>query len=158
MIIISEMLYIILLSLKVVTNEKIWGSRVNLTDRFWLVLYSAGNFLPFYRAAILGCSIKHFALTKAKLLVLYMREIIVGAANCKQRRLVLYLMQKGKNLRPSNTAKKKCRKLEANIPRKRMSGPQSQFKHSCVCGLIIYSHDGAAVSAGGNMWTDPGNI
>ncbi len=23
---------------------------------------------------------------------------------------------------------------------------------------IIYSHDGAAVSARGNMWTDPGNI
>ncbi len=22
----------------------------------------------------------------------------------------------------------------------------------------MYSHDGAAVSAGGNMWTDPGNI
>ncbi len=56
------------------------------------------------------------------------------------------------------TAKKKCRKLEAYIPRKGISGPQSQFPHSCVCERIIYSHDGAAVSAGGNMWTDPGNI
>jgi len=56
------------------------------------------------------------------------------------------------------TAKKKCRKFEANIPRKGISGPQSQFPHSCVCERIIYSHDGAAVSAGGNMWTDPGNI
>jgi hypothetical protein len=56
------------------------------------------------------------------------------------------------------TAKKKCRKSEANIPRKGISGPQSQFPHSCVCERIIYSHNGAAVSAGGNMWTDPGNI
>jgi hypothetical protein len=54
------------------------------------------------------------------------------------------------------TAKKKFRKLEANIPRKGISGPQSQFPHSCVCERIIYSHDGAALSAGGNMWTDPG--
>jgi hypothetical protein len=58
----------------------------------------------------------------------------------------------------SHTAKKKCRKLDANIPRKGISGPQSQFPHSCVCERIIYSHDGAAVSARGNMWTDPGNI
>jgi hypothetical protein len=56
------------------------------------------------------------------------------------------------------TAKKKCRKFEANIPRKGISGPQSQFPHSCVSERILYSHDGAAVSAGGNMWTDPGNI
>ncbi len=56
------------------------------------------------------------------------------------------------------TAKKKCRKLEANIPRKGISGPQSQFPHSCAYERIIYSHDGAAVSAGGNMWTDPWNI
>ncbi len=57
-----------------------------------------------------------------------------------------------------STAKKKCQKLEANIPRKGILGPQSQFPHSCVCERIIYSQDGAAVSAGGNMWTDPGNI
>ncbi len=54
------------------------------------------------------------------------------------------------------TAKKKCRKFEANIPRKGISGPQSQFPHSCVCERIIYSHDGAAVSALGNMSTDLG--
>jgi hypothetical protein len=30
-----------------------------------------------------------------------------------------------------NTAKTKCRKLETNIPRKGISGPQSQFPHSC---------------------------
>jgi hypothetical protein len=30
------------------------------------------------------------------------------------------------------TAKTKCRKCEANIPRKGISGPQSQFPHSCV--------------------------
>jgi hypothetical protein len=49
------------------------------------------------------------------------------------------------------TAKTKCRKFETNIPRKGISGPQSQFPHSCVCELIIYSHDGSACSAGGNM-------
>ncbi len=27
-----------------------------------------------------------------------------------------------------------------------------------VSELYIYSHDGSAFSAGGNMWTDPGNI
>ncbi len=51
------------------------------------------------------------------------------------------------------TAKTKCRKFETNIPRKGISGPQSQFPHSCVCGRIIYFHDGSAFSAGGNMWT-----
>ncbi len=56
------------------------------------------------------------------------------------------------------TAKTKCRKFETNIPRKEISGPQSQFPHSCVCERIIYSRDGSAFSAGGNMWTDPGNI
>jgi hypothetical protein len=30
--------------------------------------------------------------------------------------------------------------------------------NSCVCEQIIYSHNGSAFSAGGNMWTDPGNI
>jgi hypothetical protein len=39
-------------------------------------------------------------------------------------------------------AKKKCRKFETNIPRKGISGPQSQFPQSCVCERIIYSHDG----------------
>jgi hypothetical protein len=46
------------------------------------------------------------------------------------------------------TAKTKCRKFETNIPRKGISGPQSQFPHSCVCERIIYSHDGSACSAG----------
>ncbi len=56
------------------------------------------------------------------------------------------------------TAKTKCRKFETNIPRKGISGPQSQFPHSCFCERIIYSHHGSACSAGGNMQTDPGNI
>jgi hypothetical protein len=34
------------------------------------------------------------------------------------------------------TAKTKCRKFETNIPRKGISGPQSQFPHSCVCERI----------------------
>ncbi len=42
-------------------------------------------------------------------------------------------------------AKAKCRKFETNIPRKGISGPQSQFPHSCVCERIIYSHDGPAL-------------
>jgi hypothetical protein len=56
------------------------------------------------------------------------------------------------------TAKTKCRKFETNIPGKGISGPQSQFPHSCVCERIIYSHDGSAFSAGENLWSDPGNI
>ncbi len=31
------------------------------------------------------------------------------------------------------TAKTKCRIFETNIPRKGITGPQSQFPHSCVC-------------------------
>ncbi len=54
-----------------------------------------------------------------------------------------------------HTAKTKCRIFETNIPRKGISGPQSLFPHSLVCERIIYSHDGSAFSAGGNMWTDP---
>jgi hypothetical protein len=60
--------------------------------------------------------------------------------------------------RSQYTAKTKCRKFETNIPKKGISGPQSQFPDSCVCERIIYFHDGSAFSAGGNMWTDPGNI
>jgi hypothetical protein len=56
------------------------------------------------------------------------------------------------------TAKTKCRKFETNIPRKGISGPQSQFPHSCVCERIIYSHDGSDFSVRGNMWPDPWNI
>ncbi len=48
------------------------------------------------------------------------------------------------------TAATKCRKFETNIPRKGISGPQSQFPHSCVYERNIYSHDGSACSAGGN--------
>jgi hypothetical protein len=58
----------------------------------------------------------------------------------------------------NHTAKTKCQKFETNIPRKGILGPQSQFPHSCVCERIVYSHDGSAFSAGGNMWTNPGNI
>jgi hypothetical protein len=37
------------------------------------------------------------------------------------------------------TAKTKCRNFETNIPRKGISGSQSQFPHSCVCERFIYS-------------------
>ncbi len=58
-----------------------------------------------------------------------------------------------------HTAKtQKCRKFETNIPRKGISRSQSQFPHSCVCERIIYFRDGSDFSAGGNMWTDAGNI
>ncbi len=40
------------------------------------------------------------------------------------------------------SAKTKCRKFETNIPRKGISGSQSQFPHSYVCERIIYSHRG----------------
>jgi hypothetical protein len=56
------------------------------------------------------------------------------------------------------TAKKKYEKLETNILRKGIARPQSQFAQSCVFERFIYSHNGSAYSAAGNMWTDPGNI
>jgi hypothetical protein len=43
------------------------------------------------------------------------------------------------------------RNLETNIPRKGISGPQSQFPHSRICERFIYSHDRSPYSAGGNM-------
>ncbi len=49
------------------------------------------------------------------------------------------------------TAKKKYRNFETNIPRKGISGSQSQFPHSCVCERFIYSHDRSPYSAGGNI-------
>jgi hypothetical protein len=58
---------------------------------------------------------------------------------------------------PRYTAKNQYRKLETNIPRKGIARPQSQCPHSCVCERFIYSHDGSAYSAAGNMWTDPGH-
>jgi hypothetical protein len=41
-------------------------------------------------------------------------------------------------------------KFEKHIPRKGIARPQSQFPHSCVCELFIYSHV--------RSWTDPGFI
>jgi hypothetical protein len=61
-------------------------------------------------------------------------------------------------LKLSCTAKTKYLNFETNIPRKRISGPQSQFPHSYVCERLIYSHGRSPYSAGGNMWTDPGTI
>ncbi len=57
-------------------------------------------------------------------------------------------------LQIQHTAKTKCRKLETNIPRKGISVSQSQSPHSCFCERIIYSHDGSAFTAGGNMYVD----
>ncbi len=52
----------------------------------------------------------------------------------------------------NHTAKTKYRNFETNIPRNGISGPQSQFPHSCVCERFIYSHDRSPYSAGGNMY------
>ncbi len=54
---------------------------------------------------------------------------------------------------PVYTAKTKYRNFETNIPRKEISGSQSQFPHSCVCERFIYSHDRSLYSAG-NMYVD----
>jgi hypothetical protein len=51
----------------------------------------------------------------------------------------------------SRTAKTKYRNFETNIPRKGISGSQSQFPHSYVCERFIYSHDRSPDSAGGNI-------
>jgi hypothetical protein len=56
------------------------------------------------------------------------------------------------SLKYVHTAKTKCRKFETNILRKGISGPQPNFH------IHVSVSDGSAFSAGGNMWTDPGNI
>jgi hypothetical protein len=75
LIIISEIICIILLSLKISNNEKIWGSTVNLTNKFWfetLVLDICCHFIgpPSWMQH------KNFTLIKAK--NTSMREIIVA--------------------------------------------------------------------------------
>jgi hypothetical protein len=61
------------------------------------------------------------------------------------------------NSGPGCTAMTQCRQFETNISRKGIvQPPQSQFQHSCVCERFMYSLDRSAVSAAGNMWTDPG--
>jgi hypothetical protein len=54
----------------------------------------------------------------------------------------------------SYTAKTKYQNFETNIPRKGITGSQSQFPHSCVCERFIYSHDRSPYSAGGNKYVD----
>jgi hypothetical protein len=54
----------------------------------------------------------------------------------------------------SFTAKTKYQNFETNIPRKGISGSQSQFQHSCVCERFIYSHDRSAYSVGGKKYED----
>ncbi len=54
-------------------------------------------------------------------------------------------------LKVSCTAKTKYRNFETNIPRKEISGSQSQFPHSCVTERFIYSHHCSPYSSGGNM-------
>ncbi len=48
--------------------------------------------------------------------------------------------------------------LKQIFPEKEYRDLSPQFPHSCVCERVIYFHDGFAFSAGGIMWTDPGNI
>ncbi len=69
----------------------------------------------------------------------------------------IFLQLTSKPLQPC-TATKKYRYFETNVPRKGISGSHSQFLHSCVCERFIYSHEGSAYSAGGNMQTAPGTI
>ncbi len=57
-----------------------------------------------------------------------------------------------------HTEKTKYRNFKTNIPRKEISGPQSQFPHSFVREWFTYSYDQSAYSAGGNMQTYPGTI
>ncbi len=52
--------------------------------------------------------------------------------------LFLHILFKGPNTVVTCTAKTKCQKFETNIPRKGISGSQSQFPHSCVCERIMY--------------------
>ncbi len=54
--------------------------------------------------------------------------------------------------------RKNADNLKQIFPEKEYWDLSPNFHHSCVCERIIYSHDGSVFSAGGNMWTDPGNI
>ncbi len=54
--------------------------------------------------------------------------------------------------------KDKMPKIWNKYSQKKNIGAQSRFPHSCVCERIIYSHDGPAYFAAGNMWTNPGTI
>jgi hypothetical protein len=55
--------------------------------------------------------------------------------------------------------RKNAENLKQIFPEKEYRGLSPNFHiHVSVSELYVYSHDGAAVSAGGNMWTDPGNI
>jgi hypothetical protein len=78
--------------------------------------------------------------------VLYDRECKSNVNVITSMYRTKYCKNKGSVLKKisSYTAKTKCRKFETNIPRKGISGPQSQFPHSCVCERNIYSHDGSA--------------
>jgi hypothetical protein len=54
--------------------------------------------------------------------------------------------------------RKNAENVKLIFQEKEYRGLSHKFPHSCVCERIIYSHDGSAFSAGGNMGTDPGNI
>ncbi len=121
---------------------------------------------------MLICSVKVFCLSKYNFTIIlfafkyksrsdsnnYLFKVSPFAWGLGTLELILLRPVRDAAIRESCTAKTKCRKFETNIPRKGISGPQCQFPHSCVCERIIYSHDGSAFSAGGNMRTDPGNI
>jgi hypothetical protein len=53
--------------------------------------------------------------------------------------------------------RKNANNLKQILPEKEYRGLSPNF-HIHVSVSELYFHDGAAVSAGGNMWTDPGNI
>jgi hypothetical protein len=56
------------------------------------------------------------------------------------------------------TAKNQYRNWKQIFPEKELRGHSPNFHIRCVCERFIYSHDGSAYSAAGNMWTDPGII
>jgi hypothetical protein len=57
----------------------------------------------------------------------------------------------------STLQRKNAENLKQIFPGKEYRGLSPNF-HIHVSERIIYSNDGSAFSAGGNMWTDPGNI
>jgi hypothetical protein len=55
-------------------------------------------------------------------------------------------------------AKNQHRKSETNIPRKGIAQPQSEFLHSCVCELFMYSQDRSTFFRQQNRQINRGNL
>jgi hypothetical protein len=60
---------------------------------------------------------------------------------------------------PNSTLQRQnAENLKQIFPEKEYRGLNTNFHIHVSVSELLYSYDGSAFSAGGNMWTDPGNI